>query len=124
MSGGKFTWSSTTNNRPKSLIDRFLVNDAWDSEFHSISVSALAKLFYDHKPVCLTCDLEDWGPPPFRCESMWFSDPSFLPLLEEWWNSFSFHGPPGFVLAKKLQALKIKIRLWNKEVFGRIDRKC
>ncbi|XP_026415928.1 uncharacterized protein LOC113311305 [Papaver somniferum] len=48
---------------------RFLVNDAWDNQFHSITVSALAKPFSDHKPVCLVCDLEDWGPPPFRkCE--------------------------------------------------------
>ncbi|XP_026410101.1 uncharacterized protein LOC113305236 [Papaver somniferum] len=124
MTGGKYTWSTTSNNSAKSLIDRFIINAAWGSQFPTISVSALAKPFSDHKPVCLTCNFEDWGPPSFRCEAMWFLDPSFLPLLEEWWNSFSLNGSPGFVLAKKLQALKAKIKIWNKEVFGNIERKC
>ncbi|XP_026428390.1 uncharacterized protein LOC113324282 [Papaver somniferum] len=109
MTGGKYTWSSTTgNNYAKSLIDRFIINAAWDSQFPTISVSALDKPFSDHKPVCLTSNFEDWGHPPFRCEAMWFLNPSFLPLLEEWWHSFSFSGSPGFILAKKLQALKPK----------------
>lgn len=123
-SGGKFTWTTTANNQPKSLIDRFLVNSAWEDNYPSIAVSALAKPFSDHKPIFLSCDLEDWGPPPFRCEAMWFLDPTLMPLMKEWWNSFYFFGSPGFVLSKKLMALKAELKRWNKEVFGRIDRKC
>lgn len=111
MAGGNFTWSSTANTTSKSLFDRFLVNGAWDNQFHSITVSALAKPFSDHKPVCLVCDLEDWGPPPFRSEAMWFLDISFIPLLNSWWQYFSFSGPPGFVLTKKFQALKKEINI-------------
>lgn len=40
-----------------------------------------------------------------------------------WWNSFEFVGPPGFQLAKKLQLLKAKLRIWNRDVSGNINRK-
>ncbi|XP_026437186.1 uncharacterized protein LOC113335301 [Papaver somniferum] len=41
--------------------------------------------------------------------------------MKEWWLSFSFDGSPCFVLAKNMQALKEKLKAWNRDVFGRID---
>lgn len=57
---------------------------------------------------------------------MWLLEPSFMDLMQQWWDSLanSFSGPAGFVLAKKLQALKGLIKDWNKRSFGRIGRKC
>ncbi|XP_026420639.1 uncharacterized protein LOC113316707 [Papaver somniferum] len=83
----------------------------------------MARPMSDHKPILLSCNIEDWGPPPWRFEGMWLFENSLLDLMAEWWNSFVVSGPPGFQLAKKFQLLKAKIRVWNKEVFGNIDRK-
>jgi hypothetical protein len=30
-----------------------------------------------------------------------------------WWASYTFQGSPSFVLAKKLKALKVDLKLWN-----------
>ncbi|XP_026388999.1 uncharacterized protein LOC113283822 isoform X2 [Papaver somniferum] len=106
------------------LLDRFLFNSKWEDHYPSLVQKSLAKPLSDHKPVLLSGELIDWAPPPFRCEAMWMLEPTFIDILKEWWQSFSFEGSAGFVLAKKFQALKYKIKDWNKNVFGNIDRKC
>lgn len=43
--------------------------------------------------------------------------------MQFWWNCYSFHGTPSFVLAKNLKALKEDIRLWNLKEFGNVEVK-
>jgi hypothetical protein len=38
-----------------------------------------------------------------------------------WWASFCFQGSPSFVLAQKLKALKVDLKLWNEQVFENVD---
>jgi hypothetical protein len=38
-----------------------------------------------------------------------------------WWASYSFQGSPSFVLAQKLKALKVDLKLWNEQVFENVD---
>jgi hypothetical protein len=42
-------------------------------------------------------------------------------LVKQWWDSFSLHGSPSFVLACKLKALKSNLNTWNVEVFGNVE---
>ena len=37
------------------------------------------------------------------------------------WKSFDGRGVSSFMVAEKLKALKIKLKGWNKEVFGRVE---
>ncbi|XP_026398200.1 uncharacterized protein LOC113293976 [Papaver somniferum] len=124
--GAKYTWIKKGSLTSMSKIDRFMTTADWDDHFTGILVKALGRPFLDHKPIILTCDLEDCGAPPWRCESMWLLEPGFLDLLETWWVSLAnnFTGSSGFILTKKLQALKGKIKECNRNVFGKIDRKC
>jgi len=46
----------------------------------------------------------------------------FVGLVKHWWDSFSFHGSPSFVLACKLKALKSNLKTWNVEAFGNVER--
>ncbi|XP_026429810.1 uncharacterized protein LOC113326263 [Papaver somniferum] len=62
------------------------------------------------------------GPSPFLFEVYWLSHPSFFSIVQNWWNTFTFSGSAGFVLSKKLQILKNKLRSWSKEEYGHIDR--
>lgn len=122
ISGAKFTWKSGNANQSK--LNRFVISGSWEDHFHNVVVTALARPFSDHKPIKLSCDSVDWGPPPWRFEAMWWFEKDFILLLKNWWSSLSFHGSPGFVMSKKLQALKAILKTWNREVFGKIDRKC
>jgi len=53
---------------------------------------------------------------------MWLKVDGFVGLVKQWGDSFSFHGSPSFVLACKLKALKSKLKTWNVEVFGNVER--
>ena len=42
----------------------------------------------------------------------------FVDRVQHWWNGYSCVGLLGFILAKKLRALKANLKKWNKEEFG------
>ncbi|XP_026383459.1 uncharacterized protein LOC113278956 [Papaver somniferum] len=116
--GSHYTWS---RNSSWSKIDRFLISSSWEDNYRRIEQSTLPKPFSDHHPIMFSTHNEGWGPTPCRFEKMWLQDATILDLMRNWWNSFSFSGTPGYVLAKKMQALKEKLKVWNREVFGKID---
>ena len=57
---------------------------------------------------------------PFRFENMWLKEEGFKELLRGWWQGFNCSGSYSFVLSEKLKALKVKLKNWNKEVFGKV----
>jgi hypothetical protein len=78
----------------------------------------LLRVCSDHAPIMLTRGDLHYGKRSFKFENMWLKEEGFVDKVRDWWGSFSFDGTPSFVLAKKLQALKGKIKEWNSEVFG------
>ncbi|RVW54468.1 hypothetical protein CK203_068454 [Vitis vinifera] len=51
---------------------------------------------------------------------MWLKEEGFKELLKGWWQGFNYSGSYSFVLSEKLKALKVKLKNWNKEVFGKM----
>ena len=41
-------------------------------------------------------------------------------MLGGWWQGLKFSGSFSFILAEKLKALKVILKSWNKEVFGKV----
>ncbi|XP_026436550.1 uncharacterized protein LOC113334529 [Papaver somniferum] len=113
-----FTWN---RNSSWSKLDRFLISSSWEENYLRIEQTTLPKPFSDHCPILLSTQSEGWGPTPCIFEKMWLQDPTIMELMLNWWHSFSFTGSPGFILEKKMQALKRKLCEWNREVFGKID---
>ena len=60
---------------------------------------------------------------PFQFEIMWLKYEDFKDLLRDWWQNMHFFGSFSFVLASNLKALKGILKVWNKEVFGRVGTK-
>lgn len=54
----------------------------------------------------------------FKFENMWLKVKGFVEKVQQWWNGYHFLGPPSFVLARKLKALKEDLKGWNKQEFG------
>ena len=77
----------------------------------------------DHSPILLDNEGVRSGPSPFRFELMWLKFEGFKELLKWWWQSLKFHGTYICILAAKLKALKCILKVWNKEVFGRVEIK-
>lgn len=54
---------------------------------------------------------------------MWLKNEVFKDQVERWWRNCEISGTRSFILMEKMKALKTKIRVWNKEVFGGVDER-
>ena len=59
---------------------------------------------------------------PFRFENMWLKADGFEDLVSEWWQSTKVSRVGSYILMETIKALKVRLRRWNKEVFGRVRR--
>ena len=75
----------------------------------------------DHFPVIEGGGLSGRGSLPFRFENMWVKADGFKNIINEWWQSSEVRGFGSYVLIEKLKALKVKLKIWNRQVFGRVD---
>jgi len=60
---------------------------------------------------------------PFKFENMWFEVEGFCDLVSFFWCELRVSSSSSFILAKKLNFLKRRLKEWNKEVFGHLDSK-
>lgn len=44
----------------------------------------------------------------------------FVDMVKQYWHSYQFLSNPCFILANKLNRLKLDLKRWNKELFGNI----
>ena len=52
---------------------------------------------------------------------MWLKHEGFKEILKGWWQNLVFHGSFSFILVAKLKTLKGILKVWNREVFGRVE---
>ncbi|RVW88462.1 putative ribonuclease H protein [Vitis vinifera] len=83
-------------------------------------LNGLSRPVSDHFPILLDGDGVRRGPIPFRFENIWLKEEGFKELLKGWWQGFNYSGSYSFILIEKLKALKIKLKDWNSEVFGKV----
>lgn len=65
-------------------------------------------------------DERDWGPKPFKFLNAWILHPKYAPFVENTWKDLQFQGNDGYILQRKMQALKMALKQWNREVYGNI----
>ncbi|XP_034695680.1 uncharacterized protein LOC117921832 [Vitis riparia] len=53
---------------------------------------------------------------------MWLKAEGFNELIEGWWQGIEVRGRPSYRLATKMKGLKHRLKIWNKEIFGRLER--
>ncbi|RVW24688.1 Transposon TX1 uncharacterized 149 kDa protein [Vitis vinifera] len=120
LQGVPYTWSGGLNGQSRSRLDRFLISEDWENHFSGVSQCTLPRPVSDHSPILLDGGGVRRGPIPFRFENMWMKEEGFKELLKGWWQGFNFSGSYSFVLSEKLKSLKVKLKNWNKEVFGKV----
>ncbi|RVW28874.1 hypothetical protein CK203_112210 [Vitis vinifera] len=75
----------------------------------------------DHFPVVLEGGTVEKRSFPFRFENMWLKVEGFQELIQSWWQGIEVRGSASFRLATKMKAVKQKLKVWNREVFGRLE---
>ncbi|RVW39400.1 hypothetical protein CK203_099500 [Vitis vinifera] len=61
------------------------------------------------------------GPTPFRFENMWLTVEGFKDLVHSWWQGIDVKGSASYNLATKMKEIKQKLKVWNREVFGKLE---
>ena len=121
LQGGEYTWSGGPNNQYWARLDRFLVTSSWLDQFSSVTQKRLSRPVSDHFPVVLEGGAVRRGPSPFRFENMWLKVEGFQELIHSWWQGIEVRGSASYRLATKLKEVKQKLKVWNREVFGRLE---
>eukprot|EP00253_Pinus_taeda_P005161 PITA_05161 len=90
------------------LIDIKLISDA---SMHILPCSTS-----DHKPIMLNLRAHtDLGPIPFKFNSLWIKEPSFMQIVKESW-SLPVSGSPFYIWEEKIRRLKSNIKRWAKSL--------
>uniref|UniRef100_A0A2N9GD56 Reverse transcriptase domain-containing protein n=1 Tax=Fagus sylvatica TaxID=28930 RepID=A0A2N9GD56_FAGSY len=118
LGGGPYTWSSGLDHPSMSRLHRFLVSTDWEDFYLDVCQKRMPRPLSDHYPILLEVGGMLRGKSPFRFENMWLKSEGFVDRVQGSWSSYSFSGPPSFVLACKLKALKEDLKKWNQLEFG------
>ncbi|RVW71503.1 putative mitochondrial protein [Vitis vinifera] len=102
-------------------LDRFLVTQNWLDHFNEVVQSRLPRPTSYHFPILLMGGGLRRGPSLFRFENMWLKADGFTDLLRGWWQGVEVRGRVSVRPVTKMKELKQKIKVWNKEVFGRLE---
>ena len=121
LQGGVFSWSGVRNNQSWARLDHFLVTQSWLDLFRGVVQSRLSRHTSDHFPILLKGGGLSRGPSQFRFENMWLKVDGFKDLLRDWWQGAGRRGRVSFRLTAKMKVLKEKIKVWNRDVFGRLE---
>lgn len=82
---------------------------------------ALFRDVYDHCSLVVKYSSQLWEPKPFWFNNFWLGNVSFDSVVRECLSSREYEGWMVGILKDKLKALKKLLKVWNKEVYGKID---
>ena len=106
-----------------SRIDRFLFSVDWEDHFQGVHQVILPKITSDHFPILLQMKPTFVAKRPFKFENIWLEVDGFFDFVKSVWHDSNMLGSSSFLLAKKLNYLKFKLKAWNREVVGQLDTK-
>jgi len=123
LEGGRYTWSNHEVVLVLFRIDRFLFSIEWEDHFHGVHQVTLPKIMSDHFPILLRKRTSYVAKCPFRFENVRLEVDGFSDFVKAVCNDCNISGSSSFVLAKKLNLLKSKLKFWNRDVFGHLETK-
>lgn len=102
--------------------DRALLNTALIRCLSQVHMEYLKRKSSYHCPMLINFvkDTTRYYPYLFRFQGMWCTHENFNKCVEDVWSG-EVPGTSLIRLATKLKRLKSAFRVWNKEVFGRVD---
>jgi len=89
--GRLFTWYQG-DGHVMSWLDRFLLSMNWCSTWPNCIQVANQRGLFDHVPLVLSVDVDNWGPRPFRMLKCWADFPGYSQFVRDNWRSFNIEG--------------------------------
>lgn len=104
-----------------SKLDRFIISEDLILTGPDLSTMILPFGGLDHWLVQLEASFT--GTPrnkPFRFENIWLIHLDFISNIEKWWTEdMQVQATKMFLLHKRLKHIKIRLKYWNKNQFGK-----
>jgi exonuclease III len=123
---GQFTWNNKRMNQYQvaTRLDRFLVSESIIMQGLTLDCNILPWGGSDHWPMQLEAGFQTTPKNrPFRFEKFWIEHPTFKEIIKQWWREEQpEQGTRMFKLYKKLKYIKYRLKEWNKDTFGNINR--
>ncbi|XP_026437705.1 uncharacterized protein LOC113335903 [Papaver somniferum] len=120
--GFPFTWSNKRSGHAltEHRLDRGLANEPWLLLHPNSTVTNILAIFSDHHPILLNTN-PNWrtGKIPFKFFGPWLDHKDCKDIVTECWQR-NLSGSSAFIIARKLKDIKLKLKVWNKEVYGNI----
>ncbi|XP_026435839.1 uncharacterized protein LOC113333629 [Papaver somniferum] len=120
--GCPFTWSNKRSDPSltEQRLDRGLTTEFWILLYPNSTISNLLAIGSDHHPIFLNPN-PSWhtGKIPFKFFGPWLDHKDCKYIIAECWQT-NLSGSSAFLIARKLKDIKMKLKVWNKEVYGNI----
>ncbi|XP_026440675.1 uncharacterized protein LOC113339650 [Papaver somniferum] len=117
-----FTWTNrrTGDQLTEKRLDRGLATESWFEIHHNSTISNLPTIGSDHNPIILnTNSFWKQGHIPFKFFGSWLDHKDCKEIIAECWKNEQ-KGSLAIKIARKLRDVKIKLKKWNKEIYGNI----
>ncbi|XP_074277735.1 uncharacterized protein LOC141601359 [Silene latifolia] len=121
--GAFYTWTNKQDpaSRIYSRLDRFLVNQEWQSSFPDMMAHFHPAGLFDHSPCTVSkAKLVMTRRASFKYFNMWGKAPDFLTRVKEECDK-NYPGHKMFNVVKKLKAIKPRLKDLNKECYADIE---
>ncbi|KAG8499231.1 hypothetical protein CXB51_005735 [Gossypium anomalum] len=119
--GKNFTWDrgNFESINVRERLDRNVANSEWLNLFHDFSVTHLPHSFFDHCPLFIQTELNEYPARKkrFNFESWWILEPPCEDVIKKLWAEKS-----GDAL-EKLDYLRANLQRWGKTVKGERDKR-
>lgn len=100
-----------------------LTNSEWNLTFPWSDSNFFLPGVSDHSPSMVDIGKKkDTRPKPFKFFDMWTHHEEFLEVVKKAWDILVC-GDPLFRVVQKLKSVKLGLKKWNVEIFGKVDKK-
>ncbi|XP_026417281.1 uncharacterized protein LOC113312760 [Papaver somniferum] len=117
-----FTWTNkrTGPHLTEQRLDIGLPNEAWLDIQPNTTISNLTAIGSDHNLIIINTN-PNWklGQIPFKFFGPWINHEDCKSIIVECWNTVH-KGSLSIKIARKLRDIKVRLKQWNKEVYGNI----
>ena len=123
--GLSYTWMNKRKGADFVMehLDKAFANIEWLDTHLASLVTNLPIIASDHEPIILDTNPRTlFKHRPFRFEWMWNSHPDCPSLVKNAWKDKIPSGSHAFCLTKKLENVRDRFKVWNKQSFRVLDK--
>lgn len=116
LKGRSYTWSNMQDQPLLQQLDWFFTSLAWTLAYPNIMVTALSKYIADQAPCVVSIETSTPKSHIFRFENYWADLPSFLDVVQTYWNLPIRATHQGVIINAMFKNVRRGLKQWSKRL--------